>query len=176
MPINLEIKVALPSHKKVKSVLQELGAEFKGILDQKDIYYKSPSCLLKMRIIQNDRIELIKYNRVESGDTRWSNYEVILLSGKKVPGFFDNILKTETIVEKKRELWLYDNTRIHLDKVKGLGYFLELETLVLNGKKDAQKRFDFMVKVLNLDFDSQIRSSYRNLMKAKEKKARKGQD
>lgn len=171
MPINLEIKVALPSHTKVKSILREIGAEFKGILSQKDIYFKSPSCLLKMRIIQNDRIELIKYNRVESGDTRWSNYEVILLSGKKVPGFFDNILKTETVVEKKRELWLYDNTRIHLDKVKGLGYFLELETLVLNGKKDAQKRFDYMVKVLKLDFDNQIRSSYRNLMKKKDRKA-----
>ena len=171
MPVNLEIKVALTSHKKVKAVLKEIGAEFKGILTQKDIYYKSPGCLLKMRI-QNDRTELIRYNRVESGDTRWSDYDVILLSGKKVPDFFNNILKTETVVQKKRELWLYDNTRIHLDTVKGLGYFLELETLVLKGRKDAEKRFNEMVKVLSLDFDRQIRSSYRNLMKARDKKAK----
>lgn len=163
MPVNLEIKVALPSHKKVKTILNDAGAEFKGILNQKDIYYKAPSGLLKMRI-QDTNIELIRYNRNESGNTRWSNYDVIELSGRKVPEFFDGILTVETVVQKKRELWLYDNTRVHLDTVKNLGYFLELETLVIAGRKDAQKRFDKMLGMLNLDFDNQIRASYRNLM------------
>jgi predicted adenylyl cyclase CyaB len=92
------------------------------------------------------------------------------MKGKKIPEFFDGIFPVETVVEKKRELWLYDNTRIHLDTVKSLGTFLELETLVIKGKKDAQKRFDHMVETLGLDFKGQIRSSYRHLMLKNSKK------
>lgn len=166
MPVNLEIKVKLTSHKKVKSLLEKMGAKNQGVLKQKDIYYKTSSGLLKMRVMA-DKIELIKYNRVENGADRWSNYDIVILSGAKVQEFFASVLEIETIVEKSRELWLFDNTRIHLDRVKNLGYFLELETLVLSGKKDAQKRFDFMVNALGLEFNAQLRSSYRNLMLSK---------
>ena len=54
-------------------------------------------------------------------------------------------LKVEAVVEKKRLLYMYDNTRIHLDEVKGLGKFLELETLVLSGLKDAKNRFNKII-------------------------------
>lgn len=164
MPVNLEIKVKLKSHKNVKTILNSIGAEFMGILKQKDIYYKGKSQLLKLRI-QGNRYEFIRYNRDESGKTRWSNYDIIDMQGKKVPEFLQSILTVETIVEKRRELWYFDDTRIHLDTVKGLGQFLELETLVLKkGRKDAEKRFDYMVKTLDLDVKGQIRSSYRTLM------------
>lgn len=162
MPVNLEIKVKLTSHKKVKETLKKIGAEYIGILKQKDIYYKNKSGLLKLRIVDN-RYEFIRYNRDETGNTRWSDYSVVDMKGKNIPGFLESLFPVETIVDKKRELWLYDNTRIHLDTVKSLGTFLELETLVLKGKKDAEKRFDYMVKVLDLDFKGQLRSSYRTL-------------
>ena len=42
---------------------------------------------------------------------------------------------------KERKLFWFNNTRIHLDEVKELGNFLELETLLLDGKADAEKRF-----------------------------------
>lgn len=73
-------------------------------------------------------------------------------------------LETETVVEKHRQLYLYDNTRIHLDEVKGLGSFLELETLVINGKEDAEKRFKEIIKLLGLKTENEIRKSYRDLM------------
>jgi predicted adenylyl cyclase CyaB len=170
MPVNLEIKVQLKSHKNVKTILNSIGAEFMGILKQKDIYYKGKSQLLKLRI-QGNRYEFIRYNRDESGKTRWSNYDIIDMQGKKIPEFLQSILTVETIVEKKRELWYFDDTRIHLDTVKGLGQFLELETLVLKkGRKDAEKRFDYMVNTLDLDVKGQIRSSYRTLMLKTSKK------
>ncbi|MDP4173333.1 MAG: class IV adenylate cyclase [Bacteroidota bacterium] len=164
MPVNLEIKVRLKSHKNVKTILNSIGAEFMGILKQKDIYYKGKSQLLKLRI-QGNKNEFIRYNRDESGKTRWSNYDIIDMQGKKIPEFLQSILTVETIVEKRRELWYFDDTRIHLDTVKGLGQFLELETLVLKkGRKDAEKRFNYMVNTLDLDVKGQIRSSYRTLM------------
>lgn len=74
------------------------------------------------------------------------------------------------IVNKKRELYLYNNTRIHLDYVSGLGYFLELETRVLNGLKDAEKRFAEMISLLKLDNKKEIRASYKDLLISKNKK------
>ena len=67
-------------------------------------------------------------------------------------------------------LFLFNNTRIHLDNVKGLGKFLELETLVVNGKPDAEKRFKEIVYFLKLDQSKQIRKSYRDLIIEKKTK------
>jgi len=54
---------------------------------------------------------------------------------------------------------------VHLDTVKNLGNFLELETLVLNGKADAKNRYNEIVRLLQLDKYESIKKSYRNLMK-----------
>ena len=35
-------------------------------------------------------------------------------------------------MEKQRELWLFGDTRIHLDRVMNLGAFVELETVIRN--------------------------------------------
>ena len=59
---------------------------------------------------------------------------------------------------------IYDNTRIHIDTVKSLGRFLELETLVINSKTDARKRFKKIVELLDINESNQIRKSYRNLL------------
>ncbi len=76
----------------------------------------------------------------------------------------------EIIVEKVREIFIYKNTRIHLDEVKNLGKFLELETVVKNISQDEAKlEFEEVVKLLNLDVKNQIRKSYRDLILEKQK-------
>ena len=70
-------------------------------------------------------------------------------------------------MKKNANLFWFNNTRIHLDKVKELGNFLELETLVIDGKADAEKRFDEIVRLLNLDLSKQIKKSYKNLIAEK---------
>ena len=59
---------------------------------------------------------------------------------------------------------MYDNTRIHLDKVKRLGSYLELETMVLNGKTDARKRYKYIYGKLKLENYEELRKSYRDLI------------
>ena len=162
MPLNLELKIKVTSHKQIESALKKNGAEFKGILKQKDVYYKTKSGLLKLRI-EGKSFTLIKYLRDEKGK-RWSNYELLDLRGKNPEKYLESILNIEAVVEKKRKLYLYDNTRVHLDEVKGLGNFLELETLLMAGKSDATRRFNFVKHVLGIENHKQIRASYRNLI------------
>lgn len=168
MPRNLEIKIQLYSLKDVKHRLKSNRIGLKEILIQKDVYYSVNSGLLKLRI-ENEKFSLIYYHRNEESSKRWSDYEFVNLSNGNVEKFFSRILKTEVVVSKIRELYLYNNTRIHLDKVKGLGSFIELETMVKNGLVDAKKRFDNMIKILALNTDNEIRASYRDLILKKQK-------
>jgi predicted adenylyl cyclase CyaB len=163
MPTNLELKIKLDQKNGTEKLLKNAGAQYKGLLKQKDVYYKFKNGLLKLRI-ENGSYCLIKYFRDEKG-TRWSEYEILKLDGKNVEKYLSEILKVETVVEKKRKLYLYQNTRIHLDEVKNLGNFLELETVVAKNKKHAESEFAEVIELLNLDLKKQIKSSYRNLLK-----------
>ncbi len=163
MPTNLELKIRVTSHQSLKKILEQIGAENKGMLKQKDVYYSIPNGLLKLRI-ENRYESLIFYNRNENDKNRWSDFEVLQFANAKGEKFFNNLFDVEVIVKKKRELFYYDDTRIHLDTVKYLGKFLELEMLVINGKVDAKKRFEKIISLLKLDESKQIRKSYRDLL------------
>jgi adenylate cyclase class 2 len=163
MPTNLELKIRVTSHQSSKKNLEQIGAENKGILNQKDVYYSVPNGLLKLRI-ENGNESLIFYDRNENDKNRWSDFEFLKFVNGKGEKFFNKMFDAEVIVKKKRELFYYDDTRIHLDTVKFLGKFLELETLVMNGKADAKKRFAKIINLLKLDESKQIRKSYRDLL------------
>ncbi len=163
MSFNLEIKVSIKSLSAIIKRLDEIDAEFAGVLYQTDIYYKIKKGLLKLRI-ENGRNQLIQYFRDEKSKDRWSDYRILEISSDNAGKFLKGLFNTEVTVKKERKLYWYKNTRIHLDKVKGLGMFLELETKLINGKKDARERFNFLVKHLQLDEKNQIRKSYRDLL------------
>jgi adenylate cyclase class 2 len=168
MQKNLELKIRCGSFAKIKKSLNEINAEFKGKLIQKDVYYKISKGLLKLRI-ENRHQSLIKYLRDEKGKDRWSDFQVLKFADGDAEEFLRQIFNIETVVEKKRLLYMYDDTRIHLDEVKGLGKFLELETLVLSGLPDAKKRFKKIISLLDLDFNNQIKNSYKILIEEKKK-------
>ncbi len=166
MARNLELKIKLKSHSNVIGLLKKIKAENGGTLKQKDTYYKIKNGLLKLRMV-NGRFELIKYLRDEKGKKRWSDYEILHLEGKNPEKYMSQLFHTDIIVEKKRILYLYKGTRIHLDTVKNLGFFLELETVVDKGLKDAEKRFNEIIYMLQLDINKQIKKSYKNLLEEK---------
>ncbi len=163
MPLNLELKTRIDSHKKIKIILNDIGAENMGTLNQKDIYYKVPDVLLKLRT-ENGNESLIFYNRDEKSVNRWSDYNVLKFADRIGENFLNRIFSVEVTVQKKRELYLYDNTRVHLDTVNSLGKFIELETLVVTSKTDAQRRFERIIDLLELHGVEEIRKSYRDLM------------
>lgn len=165
MPINLELKIKVPSHKKLESLLNNNFASHQGILKQKDIYYKAKNGLVKLRI-ENGKYTMIKYLRDETGK-RWSNYELMELYAENPEKYLSDILEIIVVVEKRRKLYLYKNTRIHLDEVKNLGKFLELETLVKEGRQKATEEFNEVKYFLRLDKYDEIRMSYKHLIESK---------
>ncbi len=161
---NLEIKIKVKDHGELIERLNKKNATHKGILKQKDIYYEFPKGILKLRI-ENGTYCLIKYNRDEINPERWSNYELLYLSGQNPVEYLSDLFQEIITVEKNRNLFIYKHTRVHLDDVKNLGLFLELET-VADGiqDKEAKKEFAEVIEFLNLDETKQIKSSYRDIL------------
>jgi len=168
MARNLEIKVQLKSHREIKRILEKNNIPLKEVLHQKDIYYNVDRGILKLRI-ENDKQTLIFYDRNEKSKKRWSDYYLLDLSSINANVYLKRFLSIKVVVQKKRELYLYNNTRIHLDFVKGIGYFLELETRVVKGLKDAEKRFNHLINLLNLRNETELRTSYRDILIIKQK-------
>lgn len=163
MPKNIELKTKLENFDRIKLILKQRGIELSEILIQTDIYYDFSNFLLKLRK-SNEEYQLIKYNRDEYGKERISDYEILKIRGEDPISFFNSIFKISTIVKKKRELYLYKNTRIHLDEVETLGKFLEIETVVKSSDEEAQTEFQQVVNLLELDLSKQLKVSYRDLL------------
>jgi len=108
MAKNLELKLQIENLQHMIEKAEQIGAKFVKVLNQKDIYYKYDAGLLKLRI-QNGEAELIKYNRDESGEERWSEYYVLKICDSNPEEFFNKLFQTEVSVEKKRNLFLYQS-------------------------------------------------------------------
>jgi adenylate cyclase, class 2 len=164
MALNLELKISTASHEYLIEKIIKNGGKSLDTLLQKDTYYKFEKGLLKLRR-QNGDYQLVKYNRNEKEEERWSDYSLLFLTGENVEEYLSELFDIETIVEKKRQLFIYKNTRIHLDEVENLGKFLELETVVKEiSKEDAKTEFNEVVEFLGLNVAEQIRKSYRDLL------------
>ncbi|GMU87225.1 MAG: hypothetical protein AMXMBFR48_24660 [Ignavibacteriales bacterium] len=165
MPSNLEIKISVPAFADLLERMQRCDCRFTATIIQKDIYYRNDKGLLKLRV-QDKGNELIFYNRDEVSSQRKSDYHILYVNNQ-AEEYFARIFTVDVTVEKTRQLYMYKNTRIHLDTVKGLGEFLELEAVVTTSVEQAQEEFDFLFNRLHLQNYQSIRKSYSNLLKEK---------
>lgn len=112
------------------------------------------------RLNQKTHRQLIAYNRPNSGeDSQESNYVKVTYKNKsdksakidsmlnnfneKIDSILNTFYEPSVVVEKERAVYFYRNTRIHLDDVKSLGFFLEFEYVVpSNNDKDDDDNDD----------------------------------
>jgi predicted adenylyl cyclase CyaB len=160
---NYEIKCKLSDAKLkyIRSLLQNYNHTFQN---QTDIYYKVKTGRLKLRIINNREGNLIFYERGEKTNKRISKY---IISKTKDFKELDNILRKQfqvlVTVDKRRDIFIKKNTRIHLDKVRGLGKFLEIEIIYENFLK-AKSQMKGLISLLKLDETNFIKESYSDLL------------
>jgi len=166
MPSNLEIKISVPGFSELLEKMEGCDCRYTALISQKDVYYRNDRGLLKLRI-QEMGNELIFYNRDEVSSQRKSDYHILHVN-EDAEDYFARIFTIDVTVEKTRQLYMYKNTRIHLDTVTGLGEFLELEAVVTTSEEETRKEFDFLFSRLELGKYISIRKSYSNLLKEKQ--------
>ena len=124
-----EFKARLNGEEQVRAALKKLNARFIGTDHQIDTYFRVASGRLKVR---EGRIEnaLIFYRRENARRARRSAVELMLLPPRNsMRAILDHSLGTLAVVDKRREIYFVKNVKIHLDSVRGLGKFVEVEAI-----------------------------------------------
>lgn len=131
MPKNLEFKARCESLDALQPRLADLKATHRETIHQVDTYFHNPIGRLKLReITETGEGWLIYYERPNQHASRYSQYQLCEIAEPVVlKSLLAAALGIKTIVKKQRALWMFNNTRIHLDTVEGLGQFVELETI-----------------------------------------------
>jgi predicted adenylyl cyclase CyaB len=131
--LNFEFKAHLEDATPVRATLKRLRARFLGTDHQVDTYFRVPAGRLKIR---EGRLEnsLIFYQRTNSAHARRSLVEMMLLPRRNsVRAILARALGVLAVVDKRREIYFVGNVKIHLDRVRGLGTFLEVEAMTRSG-------------------------------------------
>jgi predicted adenylyl cyclase CyaB len=171
---NLELKARISSQSKAVHVARCLHAKEKGILLQRDIYYNVSRGRLKLRLINNHSAELIFYHRPNRKGSRYSDYLILPVEdATRTNALCTAAFGQIGVVEKKRALYLYKNSRIHLDVVRGLGTFIEFEVLVKYGKQQARKLLEMLSHEFNIEQSSIVPGSYSDLLLNKRRSKKK---
>ena len=165
---NIEIKVSINGFDEIIPLIKKMGAKFEERLQQVDTYYESKNGRLKIREINGRRFEIIFYERPNECDSRISNYYLIDIMPDQVQPIkhvLHETLGEKVIVKKERKLWLYRNTRIHLDDVENLGTFLELESVIKDGNlEEARKEYNKVSEFLGLSRFEKFGGSYSDML------------
>ncbi|HXJ35399.1 MAG TPA: class IV adenylate cyclase [Candidatus Eisenbacteria bacterium] len=168
MPRNVEIKARLADLAAARAIADRVGARFTWADDQVDRYFElDGGRRVKLRTTGRGA-ELIRYDRREDAGVRVSAYEVSPVRDAEGEACLVPTTRPLVTVRKRRELWLLDNVRIHLDTVDGLGTFLELEAVVDATHDEARCRaaVDRLLDAFGLSEAACLRASYGDLLRA----------
>lgn len=164
---NLEVKARLADLAGARAIAKSLGAEHRGELRQTDTYFRVPAGRLKLREIEGAPAELIVYDRPSLADTRTSDYDLTVVEDPiGLKRILSRALGERVVVRKVRELWWVDRTRLHLDRVEGLGDFFEFEVEVRNDEDPTPRHAlaSRLRQAFSLTEDRLIAGSYADLL------------
>ena len=163
--INYEFKARLKDERNVRAALKRLRARYVGTDRQVDTYFRVPRGRLKVR---EGRIEnaLIFYERANAPRARKARIEMSLLPRRNsLCAIFRRTLKVLTVVDKRREIYFVGNVKIHLDKVRRLGRFIEVEAISRSGKvATARKQALRFRKLLGISPADILSQSYSDMV------------
>lgn len=129
------IKAFCPDFRPIRKVLRELGATPLGRKAQTDYFFhlpdspnKSTSRRLKLRVEAGRPCLLYHYDR-HSTKSRLASFKVLELNDAVgARRLFESVLGVEKVVKKQREAWAKGKTRVHLDRIEGVGRVFEVES------------------------------------------------
>ena len=170
MARNIEIKARLADIDATLALARPLADGEPQLIAQDDTFFNAAQGRLKLRAFADGRGELIYYERPDQAGPKTSFY---VLSPTASP---DTLREALTLahgqigrVRKLRTLLLAGRTRIHLDRIEGLGDFMELEVVLAddetleNGVAEAHA----LMARLGIAADQLIDVAYLDLLRAK---------
>ena len=164
---NLEIKAVCADLEAARAAAHRLAGPVAAVLHQIDTYFHVPVGRLKLREINGTSAELIFYDRPDDPAARVSRYFIVPVADPAaLKSLLAAALGTRAVVRKRRELYRYENVRIHLDAVENLGNFLELEAVLSGhvGQAESRERLEHLARALGVRSEQGVAGSYGELV------------
>ncbi|MFX0114584.1 MAG: class IV adenylate cyclase [Candidatus Hodarchaeota archaeon] len=162
--VNFEFKARCKDPSGIVLYLENAGAIFKGLDRQIDTYFNVKYGRLKLREGQIENY-LIWYNRSNSKGSKKS--EILLFrpgNGHSLKDILIASLGVFAVVDKKRQIYFLENVKFHIDDVKGLGDFIEVEAQGSPGEEEQlQEQCEYYRKQLGVQKEEIIGCSYSDL-------------
>jgi adenylate cyclase class 2 len=137
--LNIEIKATCSDQEKVRDFLTSHHADSKGIYHQIDSYFNVNNGRLKLREGTIEKF-LIFYEREDKEGPKQSN--IILYPFDPNSSLKEILIRSLgllVVVDKSREIYFIDNVKFHIDTVKNLGTFIEIEAIDSEGNIGKEK-------------------------------------
>jgi len=167
MSRNIEIKARLHDRKSMEQIAASLADSGPTLLHQEDTFFACASGRLKLRVFAEGHGELIYYRRADEEGPKESFY---LLTPTKTPQNLKESLRLANgilgTVIKERTLYLIGRTRVHLDRVEGLGDFVELEVVLAENEAQAagEQEADALMEQLGIAENDLVCGAYFDLL------------
>lgn len=169
MARNVEIKARVASLAALQPRVAALAQHGPELIAQDDTFFHCAHGRLKLRAFADGRGELIAYERPDTAGPKTSDYLI-------TPTTDPDALRTTLAralgeagrVKKQRVLFLVGRTRVHLDRVDGLGEYLELEVVLRDGEPAASgiEEAHALLQRLGVPAASLIAGAYIDLLHA----------
>lgn len=173
MPKNIEIKARLRDWRAVEARAADLSMSPGRTIRQEDTFFSCRTGRLKLRVEGDGKEggQLIFYERPDTPGPKASCYRVIAVPDPAaMKEALARALGTRGRVVKERSLFLVGATRIHLDRVEGLGDYIELEVVLEEGVSEAEGEAcaDDLMKSLGIEPEDLVSGAYVDLLAARE--------
>lgn len=168
MHLNIEIKARSNRNADIRDILVDHGADFKGIDHQIDTYFKVDSGRMKLR---EGKIEhsLIYYERSDQAGPKSSKVHLYRpQADPALKAVLSAALGIWKVVDKQREIAFIDNVKFHLDTVEGLGEFMEIEAIDVDGslgEAHLQQQCEHYMTLLGVKTADLLTNSYSDMVK-----------
>jgi predicted adenylyl cyclase CyaB len=168
---NVEIKARARHPERQAQLAEALADGPAERLVQEDTFFVVPAGRLKLRVFGGGQGELIQYERSDSRAPSESRYVVApTAEPEALRAALSRALGVRAVVRKTRTVHLAGRTRIHLDRVEGLGDFIELE-VVLRPEEEAAVGVSVareLMARLEIAEDDLVEAAYVDLLEGRE--------
>ncbi len=169
MFFNVEIKARTNNTAGIHDWLKKAGARYLGEDHQVDTFFQLPEGKGRLKLregnLENALIHYHRPNRKGPKTAEVSLYKPT--EGKSLKEVLTRALGTKVIVDKQRHIYFIGNVKFHIDEVKNLGAFVEIEAIDEDGSiglENLREQCSHFMKQLGIEKRDLVDVAYADLL------------
>lgn len=167
---NVEIKARVADPVALRARVVAVCTAPPVLIGQRDTFFNVAHGRLKLRRFDDGTGELIYYEREDTTGPKTSRYSKSPCpDAAEMEAVLARALGVRGIVDKRRELFMVGRTRVHLDDVRGLGHFLELEVVLAENEPaaDGEREAHDLLAKLGVEAAALVAPAYIDLLEGR---------